>query len=135
MSVAKLQRGSQSGFVPSFFRLPRETRDDIYAYAIPTTELQVVGSGDASGVEFARGMGDPSGFYFPFRSNLGILAANRQIRKEALRLAYRKTSIRLDDINEFIKFAILIGNIGRHNSDRALLGKVKVTWNLFHMKP
>lgn len=98
-----------------FFRLPRETRDEIYAYAIPTTEMQVVGSGDASGVEFARGMGDPSGFYFRFRSNLGILAANRQMSKEALRLAYRKASIRLDDMDEFIKSAILIENIGRHN--------------------
>ena len=89
---------------------PREIRDVIYAYAIPTTELHVVGSGDASGVEFARGMGDPNGFYFPFRSNLGILATNIQMRKEALRLIYRKTSIHLDGMDEFIKFSISMSN-------------------------
>lgn len=68
--------------------------------------MQIAGSRDVSGVDFARGMGDPSGFYFPFRSKLDILAVNRQMRKEALRLVYRKTSIHLNDMDEFIKFAL-----------------------------
>ncbi|OJJ81012.1 uncharacterized protein ASPGLDRAFT_60693 [Aspergillus glaucus CBS 516.65] len=102
----ELRHGNVSDSVSQFFRLPREVRDDIYAYAIPETEMQIVGSRDVSGVGFARGMGDPSGFYFPFRSNLGILAVNRQMRKEALRLVYRKTSIHLNDMDEFIKFAL-----------------------------
>ncbi|OJJ83432.1 uncharacterized protein ASPGLDRAFT_127911 [Aspergillus glaucus CBS 516.65] len=100
---------------PQFFKLPREVRDEIYTYAIPKAELQMIDSGDVSGVNFARGIGDPSGFYFPFRSNLGILAVNRQMRKEALRLAYRKTSIRLYDMDDFLKTAISIGEVGRHN--------------------
>lgn len=37
------------------------------------------------------------------------------MRKEALRLVYRKTSFHLDGMDEFVKFAISIGKTGRQN--------------------
>ncbi|KAL4802475.1 hypothetical protein BDV18DRAFT_146794 [Aspergillus unguis] len=115
MFVAKLPHGNTYGLPPRFFQLPREVRDEIYTRAIPRVDLQAVGSGDFCGIEFARATGDPTGFYFPFRSELGVLAANRQMREETLPLAYRKASIYLDDMDNFIRFAVSIGEVGREN--------------------
>lgn len=56
-----------------FLRLPRELRDKIYSYSIPKQEWKIVDSNDLSGLSLAKGIGDPSGFYFPFRNDLGIL--------------------------------------------------------------
>ena len=75
----------------------------------------MVSSGGFCGIEFARATGDPTGFYFPFRSVLGALAVNRQMRDESLPLAYRKTSIYLDNMDDFIRFAVAIGEVGREN--------------------
>lgn len=64
---------------------------------------------------FAGALGDPTGFYFPLNNDLSILRVNKQIRQEALSIAYRRTFFRLDDIDDFIKIAISIGQIGREN--------------------
>lgn len=98
-----------------FLRLPRELRDKIYSYSIPKQEWKIVDSNDLSGLSLAKGIGDPSGFYFPFRNDLGILRINKQVREETLSLAYRRTDFHLDDMDDFIKFTISIGRIGREN--------------------
>jgi hypothetical protein len=44
-----------------------------------------------------------------------VLKVNRQIRQEALPLAYRKTAFWLDDMDDVIKLLIAVGQIGRDN--------------------
>ena len=96
-------------------RLPKELRDEIYDYSIPKGEWRIINAPDLSGLSLAKGIGDPTGFYFPFRNDLGVLRINKQIRDEALSLAYRKTVFCLDDMDDFIKVAISVGKIGREN--------------------
>ncbi|RDW67176.1 uncharacterized protein DSM5745_09042 [Aspergillus mulundensis] len=98
----------------SLSRLPRELRDRIYMYAIPTASLYPTAF-ELNGLELARGLGDPSGFWYPFRSDLGLLAVNKQIREEALGLAYCRSCIRLEHMDDFIVCALAIGKIGRDN--------------------
>lgn len=64
---------------------------------------------------FPEGICDPSGFYFPLTQSIGALRVNKQMRQEALSIAYKRTLFQLDDMDDFIKFAILIGEMGRHN--------------------
>lgn len=62
-----------------------------------------------------RGVGDPSGFYFPLSKRLGILGANRQMRQEALPLVYRATTFHLDDMDDLLKLLLAVGETGRNN--------------------
>jgi hypothetical protein len=62
-----------------------------------------------------RGVGDPGGFYFPLSKDLGILSVNRQMRQEALPLAYRATTFHLDDMDDLLKLLIAVGETGRNN--------------------
>ncbi|OJD10935.1 hypothetical protein AJ78_08185 [Emergomyces pasteurianus Ep9510] len=103
------------GVAPFFQRLPRELRERIYSFAIPEGELRITDPDELSGVNFAAGVGDLSGFYFSPRKDLALLRVSKQMRQEALPIAYRRTVFRLDDMDEFIKLAILIGRIGRDN--------------------
>lgn len=73
---------------------------------------------------FVGALGDPTGFYFPLNNDLSILRVNKQIRQEALPIAYRRTFFRLDDIDDFIKVAISIGQIGRAN-----IQSVEFSWD------
>lgn len=118
-----MPRGNTHGLPSRLFNLPREIRDKIFAHAIPKIDLQVFGAGDLYGIEFARGTGDPSGFYFPFRSVLGVLSVDRRMRCETLPLTYRKTSIHLGNMDDFIRFAIVIGEVGRENIE-----SISFTW-------
>ncbi|KAL4784668.1 hypothetical protein BJX76DRAFT_326444 [Aspergillus varians] len=138
MSVVKIPHCNEFSAVGALFRLPREIRDKIYMYAIPTANLQTT-SYELGGLALSRGIGDPSGFYYPFRSDLGLLAVNKQIREEALGLAYRKSFIQLEDMDDFLVFAVSIGKIGHDNvesigftwesrSDTASTGRG--VWNL-----
>ncbi|KAL6232556.1 hypothetical protein BDW75DRAFT_217505 [Aspergillus navahoensis] len=133
MSVAKIPHQCDFGAVGSLSRLPRELRDRIYMYAIPTATIQI-SSSQVDGLALSRGIGDLSGFWYPFRSNLGLLAVSKQIREEALGLAYRKSFIQLEDMDDFIVFAVSIGKLGHDNvesigftwasrSDRASAGR------------
>ncbi|KAK2759915.1 hypothetical protein FQN54_002650 [Arachnomyces sp. PD_36] len=117
MSVAKLKPNNNplDREVPLFFRLPIELRNMIYTFAIPKAILVITDTWRFSEFSFARGIGDPSGFYSPLRKDLALLRVNRQMRQEALPFAYRRTDFHLDVIEEFITFAISIGKIGRDN--------------------
>jgi hypothetical protein len=97
-----------------FFKLPRELRDKIYTFALPIGEWKIGDVDSSNGLDFAGGIGDPSGFYFPL-SNLSVLRVNRQIRQEALPLAYRSTVFQVDDLDDLIKLLIAVGDIGRDN--------------------
>lgn len=106
-----------------FFRLPREIRDKIYTFAIPMGKWQVGNVENCDGLSFSRSIGDPSGFYFPLSSELSLLRVDRQIRQEALPLAYRRTVFHLDDMDDFIKLLIAVGKIGRDNIE-----SLELTW-------
>lgn len=138
MSVASLRRSSilSTSPVSMFFKkLPRELRDRIYEFVSPeqhwsmdekvgrVTELDLLGS-----------MGDLGGFYFPLAAESGILAVNRQMREEAMPLAYRTTSFELEDIDEVVKLLLGIGYIGRQNIESLAFGwqsnsETKFTWD------
>ena len=97
-----------------FFKLRREIRENIYAFALPKGQWTIRDYSNSNELNFARGIGDPSGFYFPL-TTLNVLTINRQMRQEALPIAYRTTSFHLDDIDDLIKLLIAIGRVGRDN--------------------
>ena len=68
------------------------------------------------GLKFAGSIGDPSGF-FSVQQRTAILRVNRQMRQEALPLAYRRTVFHPDDMDELIKHLLAVGRIGRDNID------------------
>lgn len=112
----QLKRDPISDSGSALFRLPREIRDTIYAFAIPKRDWMIGNHADFTEMDFARSIGDPSGFLFPLRKDLTILRVNMQMRQEALPLAYRRTAFHcLDDMESFIRLAISIGEIGRRN--------------------
>lgn len=65
--------------------------------------------------KFARCIGDLSGFYFPLNHELAILRINRQMRHEALPLAYRRTTFHLSDWDELTMLLVSVGQVGRDN--------------------
>lgn len=73
--------------------------------------------------DFTGSIGDPSGFYFPLSSELTVLRVNRQMRQEALPIAYRKTVFHLDEMDDLIKLLIAVGRIGRDNIE-----SLELTW-------
>lgn len=99
-----------------FFKLPRELRTRIYEFSIPDREWKVGDNDFFNAMAFSGSIGDPTGFYFPFgEEQLSLLRVSKQMRQEALPIAYRRTFFRLDGIDEFIKVALAIGGIGRAN--------------------
>lgn len=64
---------------------------------------------------FIRSIGDPSGFYFPLSSKLAVLSVSRQMRQEALPLAYRRTLFHLDDMDDLVNLLVAVGKVGREN--------------------
>jgi 2EXR family len=98
---------------PLFSKLPRELRKKIYDFALPngTWKTEDV---DSPKCNFLENIGDLSGFYYPL-SSLSILKINKEMRREALPLAYRTTMFRLDDMDELIKLLIAVGRVGRDN--------------------
>lgn len=98
-----------------FFNLPREIRDNIYSLALSEGKWSIQDVDQFDEVNFAGGIGDPGGFYFPLSKDLGVLRVNRQMRQEALPLAYRKTTFHLDDMDDLLKLLIAVGETGRDN--------------------
>ncbi|KAK2820059.1 hypothetical protein FQN49_007760 [Arthroderma sp. PD_2] len=97
-------------------KLPQELRDMIYEFALPDDKWQKRDTNNEFDTSaFFTGLGDPSGLYFPPSKTLGALALNREIRLEALPLAYQNTPFHFDNIDDFIRFGISIGSIGRGN--------------------
>ncbi len=97
------------------FKLPRELRDKIYAFALPKRKWIIEDADNFNKLNLTGGIGDPSGFYFPLSKDLTILRLDRQTRLEALPLAYHRTVFQLDDIDDLIKLLIVVGKVGREN--------------------
>lgn len=96
-----------------FSRLPREVRDRVYYFAIPTTTW--VSTTESTFLRnIVESMEICSGFCFPFQ-NISLLETCWQIRSEALAFAYRNTKFCLDDIDEVIQFLVAVGTTGRSN--------------------
>lgn len=70
-----------------------------------------------------RSIGDPSGFYFPLSSKTGVLGASKQMRQEALPLAYRRTHFQLADTDDLVKLLVAAGTVGRDNIE-----SLELTW-------
>ena len=64
---------------------------------------------------FTGSIGDPSGFYFRLSSETSVIRVNRQMRQEALPIAYRRTVFHPDDTDDLIKLFIAVGRVGRDN--------------------
>lgn len=62
-----------------------------------------------------RCLGDHSGYYFPLSQNIPLLLVSRGLRQEALPVAFRHTTFRLDDMDDLAKLLIAAGKIGRDN--------------------
>ncbi|KAL8721714.1 MAG: hypothetical protein Q9225_001664 [Loekoesia sp. 1 TL-2023] len=118
--AAKLRLDISSGATPLFFRLPREVRNEIYNFALPKGSWQAA---DTDGSNWNNFIGDPSGFYFPLSSKLTVLALSRQMRQEALPLAYRRTLFKLDDMDDLVKLLVAVGKIVRDNIE-----SLELTW-------
>ncbi|KAK0118483.1 hypothetical protein ONS96_011580 [Cadophora gregata f. sp. sojae] len=115
MTVPKLQLSRTIVLESMFFnKLPKELRDKIYLFALPIEAWSTGHDGNSVELDFAGGIGDLSGFYFPL-SSLAMLRVNKQMRQEALPLAYRRTVFHLDDMDDLIRLLIAVGDIGRDN--------------------
>ncbi|KID95689.1 hypothetical protein MAJ_08335, partial [Metarhizium majus ARSEF 297] len=95
--------------------LPREIREQIYELTLCQGRWWIADEDGPTRRDFCRAMGDPSGFYFPFGKGAALLTINRQIRQEALPLAYRKTTFHLADVDDLTRLLLAAGRIGREN--------------------
>jgi len=100
----------------ALFILPRELRDKICGFAFHGAEWRskrrCTGGREYS---FCKSVGDLSGFYFPLGNDFALLTVNRQMRQEALPLAYRHTTFYLADIEDLTRFLVAVGRVGREN--------------------
>ncbi|TGO45209.1 hypothetical protein BCON_0412g00010 [Botryotinia convoluta] len=114
MAIAKLRPDTTCDLGPMFSKLPKELHDKIYTFALPRREWKVADVDDLNELNFARGIGDLSGFYSRL-SSFTVLRVNKQMRQEALPFAYRMTVFHIDDMDDLVKLLISIGDIGRDN--------------------
>ena len=119
-----MQPGTTSSLGPIFLKIPKELREKIYTLALPEGKWTIgdAAVSDSNDLNFARGIGDLSGSSFPL-SSVAVLRVNRQIRQEALPLAYRRTRFCFDDIDDLVKLLIAIGDVGRSNIE-----SVELAW-------
>ncbi|KAH7021544.1 uncharacterized protein B0I36DRAFT_354188 [Microdochium trichocladiopsis] len=82
---------------------PLEIRQTIYNFALPRVEWTMVDDEYFEHNDFPHGIGDPSGFYYPLRKASSVLRVNKQIRREALPFAYRRTTFCLHNLESAIK--------------------------------
>lgn len=113
-------------------RLPRELRNMIYDHAIPERLWKALDPSVLLEKIFPASIGDLSGFYFPFSPSINTLHVDKQIRHEALPLVYRNISFRWSDIDDFIKFALSIGTIGRNNVESLELSWFSSSGSEYH---
>ncbi len=95
--------------------LPGEIRNKIYSFALTEGIWRLKDTSNRDEFNFPAGLGDPSGFYFPMSKGLSVLRVNRQMRQEALPLAYRSTAFHLPDMDDLIKLLLAVGELGRNN--------------------
>lgn len=120
--MVQVQPSSTHHAASILFSLPQVIREMIYDLALLECDwthgdLDDFGSvnSDYDSINFARLIGDPSGFYFPLHKDLAVVRVNRQIRKEALPFAYRRTTFYSADIDDLTKLLIAMGKTGRDN--------------------
>jgi len=106
---------ASQGSIPAFFSLPAEIRQKIYMFALPRGEWRILDNEKFERDNLPGGIGDPSGFYYPLSRDLAVLRINKQIRGEALPLAYRRTTFYLEGLESAIKFLVAISQAGRDN--------------------
>ena len=75
---------------------------------------------------FLTGLGDPSGFYFPVFEDVELMSLNKQIREEALPVAYASTRFQFRDMEDLVQFLLAIGRLGRRNIEA-----LDITWTTF----
>ncbi|KND93052.1 hypothetical protein TOPH_02369 [Tolypocladium ophioglossoides CBS 100239] len=95
----------------TLLNLPRELREKIYGFALHAGTWRT----DEREYKFCRAIGDPSGLYFPFGDDCTLLRVNRQMRQEALPMAYRHTTFHLANIDDLTRLLIAVGRVGREN--------------------
>ncbi|KAJ4285958.1 hypothetical protein N0V90_013524 [Kalmusia sp. IMI 367209] len=115
MSITKLKSSGTSAVTEMICGLPREIRDMIYTFAFLNGEWRIEDFNFHDRLPWMSGLGDPSGFYSPLNKHLGILSVNKQMRHEALPIAYRTTTFRLDEMDDLLKLLIAVGEMGRDN--------------------
>lgn len=91
--------------------LPEELRYDIYGFALQGGNWLT----EERTYNICQAIGDPDGFSFPLGDEYTILQVNRQIRHEALPIAYRHIEFQLGGIEDLTRFLIAIGSVGREN--------------------
>lgn len=96
-------------------KLPHELRLSILEFATQKQEWEQIDPSEFLNNIFPGSMADSSGFNFPLSQNTGALLANKRMRQEALPFAYRSIHFKFEDMDDFIKFALSIGRIGRNN--------------------
>ena len=84
-------------------------------FALPRGKWEKNDEDSNESFNFAKAIGDPSGFYFPLSKQLAILRANKQLRQESLPLAFRKTVFHMYDIDDAVQVLIAAGRLGRAN--------------------
>ncbi|KAH7009219.1 uncharacterized protein B0I36DRAFT_437046 [Microdochium trichocladiopsis] len=95
--------------------LPSEIRQIIYKFALRGVKWTIVDDEDFEHNDFPRGIGDPSGFYYPLSKASSVLHVNKQIRGEALPLAFRLITFCFDSLKRATMFLMAAGQIGREN--------------------
>ncbi|KAF7554135.1 hypothetical protein G7Z17_g3132 [Cylindrodendrum hubeiense] len=115
IAAAKLRTSTARSSTSLLLDLPFELRKFIYDHALPPRKAQITGFAPAGPCNVPFSVGDLTGFYLPWTRHRTVLALNRQIRQEALPLAFERTAFRLIDIDDVVKFLITIGSIGRDN--------------------
>ncbi len=114
-SSLQLQCTTTSSKSPIFFKLPQEIRNKIYVFALGEGTWRMQDTSNCDQFNFPAGLGDPSGFYFPLSRGLSMLRVDKQLRQEALPLAYRRTAFHLSDMDDLIKLLLAVGKLGRNN--------------------
>ncbi|KAK1975310.1 hypothetical protein LZ30DRAFT_605947 [Colletotrichum cereale] len=99
----------------TLFRLPREVRDQIYSLAIPQGVWEMDECGHFDRNSFPGALGDPTEYYYPLARDIALLRVSKNIREEALPLAYRHTLFRLHDLDDLLKLLMAVGKVGRDN--------------------
>ena len=97
------------------FKLPLEIRRKIYFYAIPQGRWSIVDDDELQYDRLPRGVGDIGGFFYPLSKDVEVLQVCKQMRHEALPLAYQMTAFDLGDLDDVIKLLLAIGSCGRDN--------------------
>lgn len=108
------QTHSDEGSFP-ILKLPLEIRERIYYFTIPCRELGIKDVQLFTRCTFPSALGDLVGLSFQLGQEPAILQVSRQIRHEALAVAYRKTKLILDDMDDLIRLLVAIGQVGRDN--------------------